>query len=189
MQNVYGLLYTACVRIFWKVLLATVLAYAWTWTTLLKDLGTITDKERVTILVILGITFVVQQIWLNLPQRANRSDVDDLRELAENCLEGLLSAYYDEIEKLKPGSDPQVRANLSLPTHGKFFKKCLKIHFQAFPQKAGPYSAQELAKRWKKGEGAIGHVWKHADAIGLTRWILDSTALQIRWLRLFPMRF
>ena len=111
---------------FFRILIAVVLAYAWTWTSLLKDWGWVTEELRFKILVGVGILFILQQLAQNAATLADRSAVDGRKKVIEIYLRSLLLEYYALLESKHAQTLPPVRVNLALPTR-LLFRWRLKI--------------------------------------------------------------
>ena len=148
---------------FLKLLIALFLAYAWTWSALLKDLRFIDDKWRLWILIGTTALFVLQQILEIYGTPADASMVEARREVICAYLNHLLDEYYTVIER---HDQPPVivRATLMLPTQKFKILRRLKIQYDAVPV-GNPYSADERAMEFKRGEGACGRAWKQRDIV------------------------
>ena len=141
-----------------KLLTVLFLAYAWTWSGLLKDLNVINDQWRLWILIGATALFVLQQVVAIYGSPADASAVEARREVISAYLNHLLSEYYTLIER-HGGTPPIVRANLMLPTQKFKVLRRLKIHYDACPV-GRPYSADDRAMEFRRGEGACGRAWK-----------------------------
>ena len=143
---------------FLKLVVVLFLAYAWTWSGLLKDLRVINDHGRLWILIGATVLFVLQQIVEIYGSPADASEVEARRDVISAYLNHLLDEYYSLIER-PDETLPVVRANLMVPTQKFKILRRLKIQYDAVPV-GKPYSADEREMEFKRGEGAAGRAWK-----------------------------
>ncbi len=84
---------------FIQISIALVLAYAWRWTTVLKERGVVDDRQRLWILCAVGVLFVAQQIAQTRRKPGDRSAVEARRRVMETYLDAFLIAYYELLER------------------------------------------------------------------------------------------
>jgi GAF domain-containing protein len=149
----------ASVKTAFRVLVAVFLAYAWTWTSLLKEWNWLSDKTRVWVLVGCGIVFVVQQFVQNRRKPATREEVSNRRAIAEIYLENLVAQYLKIINpQTALQTLPPIRTNLMFPAHRAFSTRLAIAYQYCVPGTAYPNDERDL--RLKKGEAACGMAWK-----------------------------
>jgi hypothetical protein len=140
-----------------NIALALILAYAWAWTGWLKDNGLVNEKFRLWALIVITIVFVIQQVILNTPKPADRSAVEERREVIELYLSVLVKEYYGQLQRISSVTPP-IRVNVALPT--RIFPFVWRLMIYYFHSSDGStYSNDELEMKFKKGEGAIGRAW------------------------------
>lgn len=142
-----------------KLFVVLLLAYAWTWSSLLKDFGWITDKNRFWVLIGATLLFIVQQIhviWGGTP--ADAAAVEERREVITLYLRHLFDAY-SQIAGQHGGNVATARVNLMLPARHWWLLGRLKIYYDVAPN-GPPYTVEERSMVFKKGEGACGLAWK-----------------------------
>jgi len=147
------------VKTAFRVLVAVFLAYAWTWTSLLKEWNWVSDTTRVRVLVGCGIGFVVQQFLQNRRKPATRDEVSNRRVIAEIYLESYVAQYLQIINPQKAlQTVPPIRANLMLPAHRPFRTRLAIAYQYRVPGTA--FSNDERDMRIRKGEATSGMAWK-----------------------------
>ena len=146
-----------------RILVALVLAYAWTWTSLFKDWQWVTERQRMWILVAVGVLFLLQQIAQNLPTPADRSSVEARRFVIESYLQALVTAYYEYLQTHSAQVFPPIRVNLMLRKRKFRFWWVLRMYYTHSPEGGTPYSAEEMSLEFGKGQGACGRAWKSED--------------------------
>jgi hypothetical protein len=86
-------------RRFGKLLVVLLLAYAWTWTGLLRDLGVIDNGWRLWILIATTVLFLLQQTFAIFGSPADASAVEAKRDVISAYLNHLINDYYALIEE------------------------------------------------------------------------------------------
>ena len=145
-----------------SILLTMSLALGWAWSVALKDMGYLSEAERLNLIIILTFLLAAQQIYLEFPKPAKRGIVENRRKIVENQLERFLEEYYIILKSRFGNNDvfPIVRANIMLPT--KRFKGIFGTHLRIyyfFCAGDSFYTDQELQLEWKKDEGTCGWAW------------------------------
>lgn len=106
------------------------------------------------------ILFTLQQIWLRWPKPASLADIQELKEIIEPFLAGVLEEYYKATKGISQIA-ASVRINIMLPTWRRLrLGRYLKIYYS----NGGPANLilknDEFDLVWKRGQGTCGEAWK-----------------------------
>ena len=149
-------------KIIGSVLLALFLAFGWHFTGYLKDLGLVSNTDRLWILVGLGSLFVLQQIYLAMPKPVPHDEIEKRKALIQFYLRSAHATYYKKLQEILGPSHKEyatVRIHIMLPTYRALglFGSYLKVFYYYCPEGV-IYSQAELDLTWKKKEGTCGCV-------------------------------
>lgn len=150
-------------KIIGSVLLALFLAFGWHLTGYLKDLGKVSNTDRLWILVVLGTLFLLQQIYLAMPKPGPHDEIEKRKALIQFYLRSAHATYYEKLQEILGPSQTEyatVRIHVMLPTHRALglFGSYLKVYYYYCPEGV-IYSPAELDLTWKKKEGTCGWAW------------------------------
>ena len=146
------------------ILFSIVIATGWRWIELLEKQRILPVNHIIYILGGITFIFIIQQIYLVIPQSIHKGLVIRRNKIVSNILAQLLREYYRKISKLTCSRiKPTVRINIMLPTIKTRIPigKKLKIFYSACPDGV-VYNSDERELSWIMGQGICGRAWSSA---------------------------